>query len=814
MARNFGDIGALYPSAAQGSVAGIQNMQNILGVNDALNKRYADAETLRQMQFAAPNAPSELQPFTLAGLTVPDSQIKNGFIPAKGEIAPREVIPEVAAAPAAAPAAAAPAPKSVVFKDATQQAGVVTKPTIPTYDSAASGRAGYVQAEGVPLVDPNAAGWSKMQQEAGARQAVIQQRENIALDLALGRRKDIPAGSPLGSIYGYFADDKKTAELRDRASKASDWYRNDESLKYFMQNPQALAAAKKDPLGFYDAFQNEIKIPAGLKMPAGKTGQLPVDPTVLFSAMQYAESRGDAGAVSPKGATGLMQVMPSTALKPGYGIPNIFDFAKSQGMTVEMPRNEASAAVLLKNAGLNQAYGQAIMGAMLNRYQDTDRALVAYNWGPGNADKWIAAGADPKKLPKETQGYLATIHQKMGDGQPAVADASGFTRLDPNDPRAVALRKAHEERLGTAIDSAALYRQPGQITPTTGAFAVAAPAADAAHPVVAAADTTRKMVLGPDLSKNPPSVAQFDMDTKNLITERDFITTQAKAMENSVKQGLQNELARVQIDHQNASAEYNFVKSQYDAAMRTGNRPLMMELQPKLNNAAAKINTLQVSYNNAAKSAQDQITQLNQQLYGAMKNNETALWAANARMAFSELESTGDPRRMQAVWSEFSGGNKIDIQQRTDGKWNLSINGVKTPTPLDTNALVGKFRGTVEGPIRALQEQTAAARASFLYEKLTESAIKQQEKLSEQLGEAQIKIIEGKLAYKKDLDGFQKPVVMENGKAIVFPKDASTGMAFIIDVSPESFGEDGILKPSVIQPVRLGVQAAPQTAKK
>ena len=40
----------------------------------------------------------------------------------------------------------------------------------------------------------------------------------------------------------------------------------------------------------------------------------------LYKAIEQIESGGDPDALSSKGARGLMQVMPSTARKPGYGI--------------------------------------------------------------------------------------------------------------------------------------------------------------------------------------------------------------------------------------------------------------------------------------------------------------------------------------------------------------------------------------------------------------------------------------------------------------------------------------------------------------
>lgn len=41
---------------------------------------------------------------------------------------------------------------------------------------------------------------------------------------------------------------------------------------------------------------------------------------------------------------------------------------------------------------------------------------MAYNWGPENARKWLAAGADPEKLPAETRAYVDKVLGVAGAG--------------------------------------------------------------------------------------------------------------------------------------------------------------------------------------------------------------------------------------------------------------------------------------------------------------------------------------------------------------------------------------------------------------
>jgi hypothetical protein len=132
----------------------------------------------------------------------------------------------------------------------------------------------------------------------------------------------------------------------------------------------------------------------------------------LHEAVKQAESRGqrfdEKGNLltSPKGAQGEMQVMPKTARKPGYGVT---------------PAQDKSPDELAR-------VGKDYLKAMLDKYGDTEKALIAYNWGPKNADDWLAAGADPAKLPKETQGYIKRV---TGSLKPVVPEAKAPAEPTP-----------------------------------------------------------------------------------------------------------------------------------------------------------------------------------------------------------------------------------------------------------------------------------------------------------------------------------------------------------------------------------------------
>ena len=102
-----------------------------------------------------------------------------------------------------------------------------------------------------------------------------------------------------------------------------------------------------------------------------------VKPELILAVIQT-ESSFRPHAKSPQGAQGLMQLMPRTAVLMGV--------------------------VDVWNVEQNIMGGTRYLAEMMEMFGSTRKALIAYNWGPGNV---IKKGV--KNMPQETRDYLEIV---------------------------------------------------------------------------------------------------------------------------------------------------------------------------------------------------------------------------------------------------------------------------------------------------------------------------------------------------------------------------------------------------------------------
>jgi soluble lytic murein transglycosylase-like protein len=104
-------------------------------------------------------------------------------------------------------------------------------------------------------------------------------------------------------------------------------------------------------------------------------------PAVFVKSIVAAESNFDCDAVSPRGAMGLMQLMPATAREYGADAKN--------------PEQNVDAGT---------RYLRALMTRYEKHHNSLARVIAAYNAGPGAVDRY--RGVPPYR---ETRRYVARV---------------------------------------------------------------------------------------------------------------------------------------------------------------------------------------------------------------------------------------------------------------------------------------------------------------------------------------------------------------------------------------------------------------------
>ena len=169
-----------------------------------------------------------------------------------------------------------------------------------------------------------------------------------------------------------------------------------------------------------------------------KAQEAGIDPDLAL-AFAWRENRFQTKGKSPKGATGVMQIMPANAKAYGYSVEDLQD-----------PNH-------------NIDIGLKLFKENLEMFDGNERAaLVAYNANPNVAKRYLKNGEDPNVIPEETRVYLEDIHSVrplVATGEVAQVEDDNFTPVEPLPEHLDQEPKTAEER--SPIDKA--------ILPATGA---------------------------------------------------------------------------------------------------------------------------------------------------------------------------------------------------------------------------------------------------------------------------------------------------------------------------------------------------------
>ena len=190
----------------------------------------------------------------------------------------------------------------------------------------------------------------------------------------------------------------------------------------------------------------------------------------LLKAVIAAESGFDPRAVSPKGAVGLMQLMPPTARQ--YGV--VADKAGRKDRQGK-PLPARSVEEKLTDPQINIHAGARYLAYLIKLFQgELELAVAAYNAGEGAVQR--AGNRIPKY--KETQGYVKTVMGLYSAFKPeqATLAARSDARATPAQPVARAAGRVRVELAGGG--------KPAQLTSASSASPITEVAAGALTPVL------------------------------------------------------------------------------------------------------------------------------------------------------------------------------------------------------------------------------------------------------------------------------------------------------------------------------------------
>jgi soluble lytic murein transglycosylase-like protein len=217
-------------------------------------------------------------------------------------------------------------------------------------------------------------------------QALGERVRKPAMQLALGVAIAVPALAMITSA--------ELDSVAERRSAAADAAVPDEVLRAWSER-----MVERERELVVASFAREFRIPVNLATNIYEAAvEEEITPKVAFGLVK-AESSFRTAAVSPVGAVGLTQLLPSTAnwLVPGT------------------TRRD------LMNTDTNLRVGFKYLRYLIDKYEGNEElALTAYNRGPGTVNRLLRRGADPdngyaeKVLTGQSEKHVRLMNAKFG----------------------------------------------------------------------------------------------------------------------------------------------------------------------------------------------------------------------------------------------------------------------------------------------------------------------------------------------------------------------------------------------------------------
>lgn len=198
-------------------------------------------------------------------------------------------------------------------------------------------------------------------------------RYKAATELMLIGLNEYASGEIDNLARGHAKDRPSLAELAGLLYETSDFYR---AFRIYRTHLLASDEPEHHALGFPASLVEKVR---------EKSAPKAADP-FLVAAVMREESQFNPEAVSPVGAMGLMQIMPST------------------GRQIAKELGEGLGKGGLLNPSTSIRFGSWYLGQLMRRFEgDVVLTIAGYNAGPNAAQRWA------ESLPKETDEFIESI---------------------------------------------------------------------------------------------------------------------------------------------------------------------------------------------------------------------------------------------------------------------------------------------------------------------------------------------------------------------------------------------------------------------
>lgn len=170
---------------------------------------------------------------------------------------------------------------------------------------------------------------------------------------------------------------------------------------------------------------------------------------------------------------------------------------------------------------------------------------------------------------------------------------------------------------------------------------------------------------------------------------------------------------------------------------------------------------------------------------------DTDLYKMATDQAINEFRRGGDPARMVSLLQQF-GGVPMDVQYRTDGLYNVYVNGTMLEQPLDAVSLTDELRTLVDDVYRQQKSETQLANQKVILEAQLETDKEIMKQNAQMVREAAVAQINGQYNLAREQLNQRGYTItnLNDGRVVISAKDGS--QVGLVDLNNNVVEIDGV----------------------